>query len=184
MDPRFFLPCFYGPRASRLGHKRKEKTRSITCPTDRANEANKRLVLLLYFTLLYFTLLYFTLLYFTLLYFTLLYFTLLYFTLLYLNVLYFTILYCTVLYCTLLLLLLYFTSCRHGFTLCWSNLKNTIYLLKLRISSWSFILDFWYFRLSITLIFLFLFGSLFRYSVLYHKSYAVHFAGESSPHEW
>ena len=25
MDPRFFLPCFHGPRASRLGHKRKEK---------------------------------------------------------------------------------------------------------------------------------------------------------------
>ena len=25
MDPHFFLPCFYGPRASRLGHKRKEK---------------------------------------------------------------------------------------------------------------------------------------------------------------
>ena len=24
MDPRFFLPCFHGPRASRLGHKRKE----------------------------------------------------------------------------------------------------------------------------------------------------------------
>ena len=30
MDPRFFLPCFHGTRASRLGHKRKEKTRSIT----------------------------------------------------------------------------------------------------------------------------------------------------------
>ena len=42
MDPRFFLPCFHGPRAPRLGHKRKEKTRSITCHTDRANEANKR----------------------------------------------------------------------------------------------------------------------------------------------
>ena len=25
MDPRFSLPCFHGPRASRLGHKRKEK---------------------------------------------------------------------------------------------------------------------------------------------------------------
>ena len=25
MDPRFFLPCFHGLRASRLGHKRKEK---------------------------------------------------------------------------------------------------------------------------------------------------------------
>ena len=25
MDPRFFLSCFHGPRASRLGHKRKEK---------------------------------------------------------------------------------------------------------------------------------------------------------------
>ena len=36
MDPRFFLPCFHGPRASRLGHKRKEKTRSITCRTDLA----------------------------------------------------------------------------------------------------------------------------------------------------
>ena len=34
MNPRFFLPCFHGPRASRLGHKRKEKTRSITCRTD------------------------------------------------------------------------------------------------------------------------------------------------------
>ena len=34
MDPRFFLPCFHGPRASRLGHQRKEKTRSITCRTD------------------------------------------------------------------------------------------------------------------------------------------------------
>ena len=42
MDPRFFLPCFHGTRALRLGHKRKEKTRSITCSTDRANEANKR----------------------------------------------------------------------------------------------------------------------------------------------
>ena len=36
MDPRFFLPCFYGPRALRPGHKRKETTRSITCPTDLA----------------------------------------------------------------------------------------------------------------------------------------------------
>ena len=27
MDPRFFLPCFHGPHALRLGHKRKEKTR-------------------------------------------------------------------------------------------------------------------------------------------------------------
>ena len=34
--PRFFLPCFHGSRASRLGHKRKEKTRSITCRTDLA----------------------------------------------------------------------------------------------------------------------------------------------------
>ena len=25
MDPHFFLPCFHGPRASRLGHKRKKK---------------------------------------------------------------------------------------------------------------------------------------------------------------
>ena len=25
MDPRFFLPCFHGQRAPRLGHKRKEK---------------------------------------------------------------------------------------------------------------------------------------------------------------
>ena len=32
----FYLPCFHGPRASRLGHKRKEKTRSITCRTDLA----------------------------------------------------------------------------------------------------------------------------------------------------
>ena len=45
MDPRFFLPCFHGPRASCLGHKSKEKTRSITCPTDRAKEANKYLLL-------------------------------------------------------------------------------------------------------------------------------------------
>ena len=36
MDPRFFLPCFHGPRASRLGHTRKEKIRSITCRTDLA----------------------------------------------------------------------------------------------------------------------------------------------------
>ena len=45
MDPRFFLPCFHGPSAKRLGHKRKEKTRSTTCRTDRANEANKRYVI-------------------------------------------------------------------------------------------------------------------------------------------
>ena len=45
MDPRSFLPCFPGPRALRSGHKRKEKTRSITCRTDQANEANKRYVL-------------------------------------------------------------------------------------------------------------------------------------------
>ena len=45
MDPRFFLPCFHGPRASRLGHERKEKTRSITCRTDRANEANKMFII-------------------------------------------------------------------------------------------------------------------------------------------
>ena len=25
MDPRFFLPCFHGPRASRLGHKKEGK---------------------------------------------------------------------------------------------------------------------------------------------------------------
>ena len=25
MDPRFFLPCFHGPRDTRLGHKKKEK---------------------------------------------------------------------------------------------------------------------------------------------------------------
>ena len=31
MDPRFFLPCFHGPCALCLGHKRKEKTWSITC---------------------------------------------------------------------------------------------------------------------------------------------------------
>ena len=36
MDPCFFLPCFHGPRASHLGHKRKEKTRSITYRTDLA----------------------------------------------------------------------------------------------------------------------------------------------------
>ena len=36
MDPRFFLPCFHGPRTLRLGHKRKEKTRSITYRTDLA----------------------------------------------------------------------------------------------------------------------------------------------------
>ena len=44
MEPRFFLPCFHSPRASRLGHNRKGKTRSITCRTDRANEANERYV--------------------------------------------------------------------------------------------------------------------------------------------
>ena len=26
MDPRFFLPCYHGPLAPRLGHKWKEKT--------------------------------------------------------------------------------------------------------------------------------------------------------------
>ena len=31
--------------ASRLGHKRKEKTRSITCRTNRANEANKMFII-------------------------------------------------------------------------------------------------------------------------------------------
>ena len=36
MDPRFF------PSLKRLGHKRKGKTRFITCRTDRANEANRR----------------------------------------------------------------------------------------------------------------------------------------------
>ena len=36
MDPRFSLHCFHGPRASRLGHKWKEKTQSITCRTDLA----------------------------------------------------------------------------------------------------------------------------------------------------
>ena len=46
MDLRFFfLPCFHGSRASRLGHKRKGKPRSITCRTDRANEVNKRYLL-------------------------------------------------------------------------------------------------------------------------------------------
>ena len=34
MDPLFFLPYFHGPRISHLGHKRKGKTRSITCRTD------------------------------------------------------------------------------------------------------------------------------------------------------
>ena len=45
MDPRFFLPCFHGPRASRLGHKRKKKTRSITSRLDWANEANKMFII-------------------------------------------------------------------------------------------------------------------------------------------
>ena len=43
MDPRFFLPCFHSPRALRLGHKRKEKTRSIACRTDLA-PANKKYI--------------------------------------------------------------------------------------------------------------------------------------------
>ena len=47
MDPRFFFPCFHDPRASCLGYKRKEKTRSITCRTERANEANKRYLITL-----------------------------------------------------------------------------------------------------------------------------------------
>ena len=34
MDPHLFLPCFDGSCALRLGHKRKEKTGSITCRTD------------------------------------------------------------------------------------------------------------------------------------------------------
>ena len=38
MDPSFFLPCLHGPRALRLGHKRKEKTRSITCRMDSASK--------------------------------------------------------------------------------------------------------------------------------------------------
>ena len=38
MDPRFFLPCFHGPRASRLSHTRKEKTWCITCRTGLAIE--------------------------------------------------------------------------------------------------------------------------------------------------
>ena len=32
MDPRFFLPCFHGPRASRLGHKKE--------PTQNKNSRN------------------------------------------------------------------------------------------------------------------------------------------------
>ena len=36
MDSRFFLPCYHDSRASRLNHKRKEKSRSITCRTDLA----------------------------------------------------------------------------------------------------------------------------------------------------
>ena len=40
MDPRFFLPCFHGPRASRLGHKRKEKTRSKLSSAVTSNSDN------------------------------------------------------------------------------------------------------------------------------------------------
>ena len=44
MDLRFFLPCFHGPRASHVGHKRKEKTWSITCRRA-LHSANKKYVL-------------------------------------------------------------------------------------------------------------------------------------------
>ena len=43
----FFPYVFSCPSARRLSHKRKEKTRSITCRRDRANEANKRYLYLI-----------------------------------------------------------------------------------------------------------------------------------------
>ena len=54
MDPRFFLPCFHGPRASRLGHKRKEKTRIHNLPYG----PRTRLIRGMYCTVLYCTVLY------------------------------------------------------------------------------------------------------------------------------
>ena len=49
MNLRFFLPCFHGLRASRLGHKRKEKPRSIIAVRT-SHSANKRLVLYVLWT--------------------------------------------------------------------------------------------------------------------------------------
>ena len=42
-----FFPSFYGPSAKRAGHENKEgkKQGSITCRTDRANEANKMFII-------------------------------------------------------------------------------------------------------------------------------------------
>ena len=42
-----FFPSFYGPIAKRVGHENKEgkKRGSITCRTDRANEANKMFII-------------------------------------------------------------------------------------------------------------------------------------------
>ena len=42
-----FFPFFYGPSAKRAGHENKEgkKRGSITCHTDRANEANKMFII-------------------------------------------------------------------------------------------------------------------------------------------
>ena len=43
---RVFPPSFYGPRAKCASHENKERRKrgSITCRTDRANEANKMLL--------------------------------------------------------------------------------------------------------------------------------------------
>ena len=41
MDPRFFLPCFHGPRASRLDHKRKEKKLGPQLAVRTSHSANK-----------------------------------------------------------------------------------------------------------------------------------------------
>ena len=42
-----FFPSFYGPSAKRAGHENKEgkKLGSVTCRTDRANEANKMFII-------------------------------------------------------------------------------------------------------------------------------------------
>ena len=43
--PSFFLPFMAQARSARAMKTRKEKTRSITCRTDRANEANKMFII-------------------------------------------------------------------------------------------------------------------------------------------
>ena len=46
MDPRFFLPFVFMVRALRAwAIKGRKKRGSITCPTDRANEANKMFII-------------------------------------------------------------------------------------------------------------------------------------------